>query len=187
MDKVRTIRAAYICIGLAMLAVVWPELALWSWPVVPMFFFPSCVCCGTPCTLCSAFTEEYQVEITDTTCSSCASPANFFDGTWVLERTGTCGGSFTPCSWKDDTPMTCETSGALTCIQMAVTVPFNYTLSVFCTIFGFPGNYNVEIAYRNTYGSSPPDCSAWSAEDVAFLSNGTKCDGSSSTCVVTAL
>ena len=183
MDKVRTIRAAYMCIGLVALAVACPELALWSWPVVPMFFFPNCVCCGTGvCIVCtsSASAEQYQIDISGVGNGTCAD-CDTFNGTWVVTRGASRCGVANGCNWDYITPDMC--GGENTCIAMVINS--NGLGTYFIIVTGGISGFAPGIQYQDT-SMSQPTCSTFSAKNIAFSSNGPNC-ANTSTCSVTAL
>jgi hypothetical protein len=86
--KVRTIRLWLLTLFVVALGCWEPAL----WFGVPLFFFPTCSCCGFACLgICNNGTTRptMQVEltgITDGTCSECTN----LNSTWVLPATSTC-------------------------------------------------------------------------------------------------
>jgi hypothetical protein len=177
MSKVRTVRAVYLFIGLAVLAIAWPELGLWAWPVLPMFLFPSCVCCGGACALCATgtSTSQFQVDVSGFSdfgsCGVCAS----LDGTYVLTQI-----SPTSCQWRYDFTETC----AFNRVLINMTSFFGILTDVVFTD-GEPSPDFVK--WTKTFGSQP-DCQGLSAESFPVSTTPSiECSITGSTCEVTGL
>lgn len=159
MDKVRTIRAVYLCIGLALLAIAWPELGLWAWPVVPMFFFPNCVCCGSSQCGISGFAcnpwsppTTITADISGITGAYCPSGLDCIDidGTYVL---GSYADLTSGCRWQ------------LTNNPFCATTPTSYTITVFLGTSGLRVLTRVSTSIggnieflSSVLGTAPIDC-----------------------------
>ena len=170
--------AAFACWVLGWLPA---EMAL---GVLPMFLLPSCLCCptGGQCAKCLNPTchTSYQIVITGVTngssCSDCAS----LNGTFTA--TGTCTAGV-QCQWTSTSPTAC--SGNVNGINMSVIVALGpitvLSLTMNSTTTGIVWSDVVDA------GGASVDC-GFSAKNVPqSFGSSVFCDGSASTCTVTAL
>lgn len=139
-----------------------------------------CPNCGeNNCSVCTSQTHPSEVQVdTAAIANGCGSgDCTNLEGTFVLLNDGA-----DPCTYRY--------WGALTSCAGAN----NYTFTVVFSQFG--ANFRVAVAFnsgagnllfRNTSGTPPIDCSAFSATSVAFIANTTPCGDSSSTCTITSL
>lgn len=150
----------------------------------PLFFWPTCACCGTVCPQCSAGTpQQFQVDVTgfaNDTCTDCAN----IDGTWILAIGNNCLGVTGTCAWHYDAsgPL----CGDVFCMDVIVSqVPFSSDRQVrYAAVVGVVAI----VEFIKTYTGTRPDCESLSSTDLPFSSNlQTNCDGSGATVLITAL
>lgn len=157
-------------------------------------------CCGGTCSNCSGSTPAtIQVIIAgmaDADCTSCTG----YNATFVLPLAtlGTCT-ALGPCNFEYTRGVavngggTC-TSGSISDNSYVSAIiglsGSDYILTVrlirLTVIFG-NHCFNVTTFIKN-FGTSPPDCAAWSSLDVPWSTDlGTYCNGTAATCTATAL
>ena len=173
--KVRTIR-------LWLLTVVVVALGLWEpalWFGVPLFFFPTCACCGLTCIGCPGTApEQLQVDITGATNAACTGCASF-NASHILDylaggNSCTVGGY--GCAWQfSDT-------GVLYCPALSLCVGAGIDASTKLEVVA--GTTGQEYRFRTA--AAVADC-AFSGTNVPSTAvGGFNCAGTP-TCTVTAL
>jgi hypothetical protein len=145
--------------------------------VTPLAFFQSaCPCCGVGCSFCSGGTRTAQVQIvltgivngTDGTCTSCSS----LNATWIVDAIPQVGAG--TCFWTAAISVCTFNSIAASIGSLGVGV------SITTGVFGQAVSY---------LSAGPNTCSTWLDENIAFDSASfeVKCDGTASTCLITAI
>lgn len=183
--KVRTIRL-WLLTAIVAAVGCW-EPALWFG--VPLFFFPTCACCGFPaCAHCSvSHSGPIQIVVSGVTstavaCQNCAN----LNGTYELPQ-------FNSCIWQLDLP----SDIAITNCNLPTSNPANinriqFTISTI-NVDGFfsrnSGGATTVCAWRESLATFSNNCDGWSSEscnDNGVL-DGSMCNGSAATYLITAL
>jgi hypothetical protein len=192
--RISLIRFYALCLAALACAVLWPDVGVGLWPV--LFFFPSCLCCGTLCIDCSdGGTTDYQLVIAglaDLNCPWC----DDLNATFVVTRGTGCGPVVDAgCRWNynfNEPSSAC--TGTVPGSALGETRDYWINLSFYVTNDGFGGNYHslVDLNICNTSagnfncgglghrwdrdnGGSAPACNAFSSLSHAFVTTFTGC------------
>ena len=187
--KVQIVRAWAAAAAFSLLG-IW-EPSMW-FGIVPLFFFPSCLCCGTPCTCCDPTTvpSTYQIDTSGFTNGLCTSCANY-NGSFIATQ------DFSVCE------VTLGISGCCWVYTMSSGYCVNPSGSDIKYIgFGLIRTGDVDLRvmiydialtpvhlkiWEEASISPDPDCSAFSARSVPHFSSHARCTHDSSSATVTAL
>lgn len=176
--------------------------AVW-FAVLPMFFFPTCTCCGLTCETCDpAYLDRFQVDISGMADGN-GTGCNAWDGTFYLDLVSI---SALTCIWctDPDLDIDCGTAAGfdfelLRVIIIPPTFPatdyIGYVRVTTCWTGGCAGTPSLgNIIYSYNFGTSKPDCSGFSALSFTYDSQQqctgflpACCDGSGATVNVTAI
>jgi hypothetical protein len=141
------------------------------------FFFPGCLCCGVACTHCTGGTRSAQVQIVisgvfnGASCTTCAA----LNGTFIADAVAQAATAGTPCNWLAPFSSFCGFTG--------------WTVQRVASLTSVSGGGLFAQIQYGTNAAGAADCSSWSSFNVPFDSASfeTQCDGTASTCLITAL
>lgn len=190
--KARIVRFWLLVLAMLGAVVLCPELAVGLWPVA--FFFPGCLCCGTPtcATACSSKADFMQLVVTGVVDGTCAFCASTFNGTALVQFNSGASTFLGACVYNVPASFNlCQSPGEERTPQIAIfdnggTIRVRGSWTIFHTSATEGASWeNPDVGI----GAGPADCTTIPdgtalTYDSSFLTNGPKCDWSGSSATV---